>query len=172
MQQRESSVIFKELAKVKKRIAAEKADLKKQLEKLEAEQNGEKPKGFTLNAVMNSSRTTEENARLIESIKAALELPYYADSEYRRLSVEYLETTAAEAAAAFEKKKAEVEAAEKALAAAQAHLEHLKAEKENIIFDAKTKIENIDISGVSNNWRSRPIDYVVRKYKNICSKYN
>ena len=130
--------------------------------------NGEKPKGFTLNAVMNSSRTAEENTRLIASIKEALELPYYADSEYRKLSIEYLEATAAETAAAFEKKRAEVEAAEKAVKEAQARLERLEEEKKDIISAAYNKCENVDMTGVSNNWRSRPVDFIVRKYKKIC----
>ena len=172
MQQRNNSVIFKELTKVKKRIDAEKAELKKKLGKLEAEQQSEQPKGFTFNDVVNSTRTSEENSRIIESIKAALDMPYYADSEYRKLSIEYLEATAAETAEALERKAAEIEAAKKAAAEAQERLNQLEGEKNTILNETFNKFSFVDIENVSKRLNQLPYDYIVRKYKELCSKYN
>lgn len=168
---RESGEILKELTKAEKRIAAEKKDLKKELAKLEAEQQSEKPKGFTLSNVMQSSRTSEENTRLIESIRAALDLPYYADSEYRKLSIEFMEAVAEEAAAAYAKKQAELEEAEKAAKEAKERLERLEAEKNSIFWEATDTITKADNSGALKKWRDRPISYIIGKYEELCSRY-
>ena len=172
MQQRGNSNILKDLTKVKKRIDGEKAELKKKLTKLEAEQQSEQPKGFTFSDVMNSSRTNEENTRLIESIKTALNMPYYADSEYRKVSIEYLEATNAETAEALESNAAEIEAAKKAVEEAQERLKQAENAKAQIIQDTYNRFANVAIESVSKRVNQLPFDYIIRKYKDICSKYN
>ena len=172
MQQRGNSNILKDLTKVKKRIDGEKAELKKKLTKLEAEQQSEQPKGFTFSDVMNSSRTNEENTRLIESIKTALNMPYYADSEYRKVSIEYLEATNAETAEALESNAAEIEAAKKAVEEAQERLKQAENATAQIIQDTYNRFANVAIESVSKRVNQLPFDYIIRKYKDICSKYN
>ena len=92
MRKKENGGVLEELTAIKKRIDEQRAELVKEKTKLEAEkaaiEKGKNTNGeaFSLKAIFNSS-TTEEIDRKIASINAALDLPYYADSEYRKLII-------------------------------------------------------------------------------------
>lgn len=172
MQQKTNKDVLKELTAAKKRIDKQKAELIKEKNKLEAAK-GEQPNGeaFNLNAIFNS-KSREEINRKIASIDAALALPYYADSEYRRLSIEYMEVITAEAAGELAKKESEIETTEKAIEQAQERIEHLKKEKEDIRGAAADKADKIGLIIFSSEFLDYSPDYIFRKYKNLCDKYN
>lgn len=178
MQQRENNDILKDLTAAKKRIDKQKAELTKELNRLEAEkaatEQGKQPSGeaFSLNAIFNSNPTAEELARKIAGIKAALDLPYYADSEYRRLSIAYLEAVTEAEAADLEKNEREVEAAVKAIDAAKEHLEQLRKNREDIAAAASDKVASVGLSAVSYDMMDYTPAYVLKKYKETCDKYN
>lgn len=175
-QKRENSVILKDLTKVKKRIDTEKAELRKKLAKLEADQaaqQSEKPdKAFSIDAIFNSTRSSEENARLIANIKAALGLPYYADSEYRRLSIEYMEAVTDTEAVNLESNAKEIETAVNTIEEAKEHLEQLRKNREDIAAAAAELISNVGLYEVSADFMDYSPAYILTKYKKLCEKYN
>lgn len=178
MQQKETNDILKDLTAAKKRIDKQKTELTKELKKLEAEraaaEQGEKPKGeaFSINAIYNGVQTSEEINRKIASITAALALPYYADSEYRRLSILYFEAVTEAEAAELEKNTNEIEAAKTAIAEAEERLENLKKQSDDIKAAAADKIGNVGLMGVSYFMMDYSPEHALKKYKKVCEKYN
>ena len=170
--------ILKDLTAAKKRIDKQKAELTKELKKLEAEaaatEQGEKPKAeaFSITAIYNGTQTSEEINRKIASIKAALDLPYYADSEYRRLSIAYFEAVTEAEAAELEKNESEMEAAKTAIAEAEERLEKLKKQSEDIKAAAADKISDVGLIGVSYFMMDYSPEYALNKYKQVCDRYN
>ena len=178
MQQKENGEILKPLMAAKKRIDKQKTELEKELKRLEAEQQSEQKdeqqngEAFSLDAILNGTLTSEEASRKISSIKAALDLPYYADGEYRSLSIAYFTAVTAEAAADLEQNESEMEAAERAIAEAQDRLEQLRKRREDIRSAAADKIGNVGLPGVSHFIMDYSPEYTLEKYKKVCSKYN
>ena len=90
---------FNNLVTIKQRIDEQRAALKTELEKLETDLErkisgqSEKPNSLALDDVLNANKTetVEEISRKIANIKAALAMPYYADSEFRAASIAYME---------------------------------------------------------------------------------
>lgn len=169
--------IFKDLTAAKKRIDKQKNELTKELKKLETEaaaEQGEKPKAeaFSITAIYNGTQTAAEINRKIASIKAALELPYYADSEYRRVSIAYFEALAAETAADLDKKATEIEAAKNAIAEAEERLEQLYKQSEDVRAAAAEKISDVGLVGVSYFIMDYAPAHALNKYKKLCEKYN
>lgn len=79
------------------RIDRQKKELTQELQKAEAElaaaKTGTAIAGFTLEEVLadNANETEVKLRNKINKIKAALGMPYYADAEYRKYSIIYLE---------------------------------------------------------------------------------
>ena len=116
------------LIAVKQRIDGQRATLKTELEKLEAEKEEiatgryiVKPSSFSFDEVIGLNKTTaiEEINRKIGNLKAALALPYYADSEYRAASIAYMETMTAKLATDINASDAAIEAARTAVEEAE-----------------------------------------------------
>lgn len=177
MQQKTKNDVLKELTTAKKKIDKQKDNLRAELKRLEAAkaaaESGTKPSGeaFSIMAVLNSNTPEEINGK-ISNINAALALPYYADSEYRAASIAYMEFVAAEAAEELAAKESEIETTEKAIEQAQERIEHLRKEKEDIRGAAANKIDNVGLSTISSEFLDYSPEYIVHKYKNLCSKYN
>ena len=170
--------ILNNLMSIKQRIDGQKAALKAELEKLEAEKGKiasgqyEKPSGFALEAVLSGNPSTiEEINRKIASIKAALDLPYYADGEYRAASLVYMAAITKEAAADLAKGEAAVEAA----AAAVAEAEEKRAAARMQADDFRTvlcgKLDNVGLWGFSHNATYCTPERVLEKYTDLCNKY-
>ena len=176
MQQRNINDILKDLTAAKKRIDKQKNELTKELRKLETEAagQGEKPKAeaFSIDAIYNGTQTAAEINRKIASIKAALDLPYYADSEYRQLSIAYFEALAVAAAEDLNKKADEIEATKNAIAEAEERLEQLKKQSEDIKAAAAEKISDVGLFSVSYFIMDYAPEHAVNKYKTVCSKYD
>ena len=178
MQQKEINDILKDLTAAKKRIDKQKNELTKELTKLEAAasatEQGEKPAGeaFSISAILNGTQTSEEINRKIASIKAALDLPYYADSEYRKLSIAYFEAVTEAEAAELDKNANEMEAAKTAIAEAEERLEKLKKQSEDIKAAAAEKISDVGLIGVSYFMMDYSPEYALEKYKKVCDRYN
>lgn len=176
MQQKDNGGILKALTAEKKRIDKQRAELTKELTKLETEkaaaEQGKNTNGeaFSLKAIFNSS-TIEEIDRKIAGIKAALDLPYYADSEYRRLSIIYLQAVTDTEAANLESNAKEIEAAVKTIEEAKEHLELLRKNRMDIAAAAAELIEDVGLTKVSVYFMDYSPAYIVDKYKELCSKY-
>lgn len=166
------------LMTVKQRIDGQRAALTTELEKLEAEKENiaaghfVKPSGFDLEGVLDLNKTTpiEEINRKIGNIKAALALPYYADSEYRAASIAYMEEMTANYAADLAAKDTEIETAENAVAAAEDHLADVKNQREDVSTAVCKELNRVGLSGIIST--DYTPEYMLSKYKSICSKYN
>ena len=176
MQQRNINDILKDLTAAKKRIDKQKNELTKELRKLETEAagQGEKPKAeaFSIAAIYNGTQTAAEIDRKIASIKAALDLPYYADSEYRQLSIAYMEAVTANYAADLAQNEASIKAAENAVAAANENLAKAREHTEDIKAAVIDKINGVGLGGVIPEAVHCPPDHLISKYKDLCSKYD
>ena len=163
---------------VKKRIDGQRTELTNELKRLEAEKEkivagyNEKPSGFTLADALNSNKTEtiEEINRKITNIKKVLALPYYADSEYRKLSIAYMEEMTAYYAEKLKIKDTEIEEAENAIAEAEEHLEEVREQRENISSAVYGELSRVGLAGIIST--SYTPKYMLDKYKLICSKYN
>lgn len=168
--------ILEKLKAEKARIDGQRAELAKEIAKLEAEkaaiEQGKNTNGeaFSLKAIFNST-TTEEIDRKIASIKAALDLPYYADSEYRKLSIVYLQAVADTASENLESNLKEIEAAVKTIEETKERLELLRKNHDDIASAAAELMDNVGLNCVSFYCMDRRPDYIVNKYKELCSKY-
>ena len=171
--------IFKNLMAVKQRIDGQRAELEKELIKLEDEKEKietghfEKPNAFSLEDVLGSKKTSsiEEISRKISSIKAALALPYYADSEYRSLSIAYMEAVTEAEAAEFKQNEKAVEAAENIIAEAQEQLAKLRDQRGDIREAAINKMNRVGLESFSHYAVYCSPDHLLMKYKELCSKY-
>ncbi len=169
---------YNNLIAIKQRIDGQRADLTSELEKLEAEKERiasgqtEKPSSLVLDDVLNLNKTEtiEEINRKIANIKAALALPYYADSEYRAASLAYMEDMTTNYAAELKAKDAEIEAAETAIAEAEDHLTDVKNQRDAVSEAICGELNNVGLVGVIS--ADYTPEYMLSKYQNICSKYN
>lgn len=172
--------ILNNLMAVKQRIDGQRAELANELNRLEAKKvraaagQSEKPNSFSLEDVLNNDRAEniEEINRKIANIKAALALPYYADSEYRDLSIAYMEAITAAAAADLAKNDTEIEAAEKAVEEANENLVKVKEQRDDINEAVLTKVSDVGLGGVVPEAAYCTPEHLLNRYKNLCSKYN
>ena len=170
MQQKDNSGVLKNLTAAKKRIDNQKAELTKELTKLEKELQGEGSP--SLDALLNGTYTAEEINRRITTIKAALALPYYADSEYRKLSIAYLEAVTDTEEKNLESNAKEIEETIATIEAAQERLEQLRKNREDIASAAAELLSNVGLIDASNWCMDFSPKYVLNKYKGLCGKYN
>ena len=172
--------ILNNLMSIKQRIDGQRAALAAELEKLEAEKEQiaaghfEKPSGFVLEDVLAGNQTTPiaEINRKIGNIKAALDLPYYADGEYRTASLAYMTAMAEEATAEIAANDAAVEAAEAAVATAEANLAAAREQGEDIRSAMCDKLNNVGLWNFAHNASYCTPERLLEKYTDICSKYN
>lgn len=176
MKKKDNGGILEELTAVKKRIDEQRAELAKEKAKLEAEkaaiEKGKNTNGeaFSLKAIFNSS-TAEEINRKIASIEAALNLPYYADSEYRRLSIIYLKAVTDTAAETVENNLKEIEAAKQTIEETKERLELLIKNRDDIGSATAELLDNVGLNCVSFYCMDYIPTYAVRKYEELCSQY-
>ena len=170
---------LKKVNEVLQRIEAKKAELKKELAKTEAElearQTGATKAGsFDLESILNNdnNETTEKLKVKISKIKAALALPNYADADFRKYSIIYLE-------AAVEEHTAERAAINKEIAKLETELYNLphtirEKEKERaVILDAfYKKTREIGVEAEFTGLRLQGADSLLRDYKELCETYN
>lgn len=169
---------FNSLVTIKQRIDEQRAALTDELNRLEAEKErkasgqSDKPNSLALDDVLNLNKTEtmEEINRKIANIKAALDLPYYADSEFRAASIAYMEEMTANYTAELAAKDTEIEAAENAIAAAEDHLTAVKNQREDISSFVCGELNRVGLAGIIST--DYTPEYMLSKYKSICSKYN
>ena len=169
---------FNNLVTIKQRIDEQRAALKTELEKLETDLErkisgqSEKPNSLALDDVLNANKTetVEEISRKIANIKAALAMPYYADSEFRAASIAYMEEMTANYTAELAAKDTEIEAAENAIAAAEDHLTEVKNQREAITDFVSGELNRVGLAGIIST--DYTPEYMLSKYQTICSKYN
>ena len=168
--------ILERLTAEKKRIDEQRAELAKEKAKLEAEKaaiekgQNTNSEAFSLEAVLNSD-TTEVIDRKLANINAALELPYYADREYRKLSIIYLQAVTDAAAENVESNLKEIEAAKKTIEETKERLELLVKNRDDIGTATAELLDNVGLNCVSFYCMDYLPTYAVRKYKELCSKY-
>ena len=164
---------------VKQRIDEQRATLKAELEELEAEKKamgkGKKPSGtaYPSRANFNSPLTAEELTRKIANIETALELPYYADSEYRKFSIEFMEALTNKVAEILESNEQEIAATATAIIEAECRLKQLKTARENIFITASKLASGVGLHTVSA-WilDYYPPEQLLKKYKEVCHSYD
>ena len=152
------------LIAAKQRIDGQKTQLEAELKKLEAEKESY--------AARNCEEPIQEINGKIANIKAELAKPYYADSEYRQLSIAYMEAVTANYAADLAQNEASIKAAENAVTAANENLIKAREQTEDIKAAVIDKINNVGLGGVIPEAVHCPPDHLIAKYKELCSKYN
>ena len=169
---------FNSLVTIKQRIDGQREALKTELANLEAalerkvSGQSEKPDSFAVDDVLNLNKTEtiEEITRKIGNIKAALALPYYADSEFRAASLAYMEEMTGNYAAELAAKDTEIEAAEDAIAEAEDHLTAVKNQRDDISSFVCGELNRVGLAGIIST--DYTPEHMLSKYKSICSKYN
>ena len=123
---------LKKLKEITKRIEKEKGELKAELESVEAElkvraSGTTKSSGFDIKDILenDNDETTEKLKNKAKKLKNALNKPNYADIEFRKYSLIYLEPIA-------EKCDAEVDNWNKKIKALEKEITNLKEEIRNI----------------------------------------
>ncbi len=175
MKQKTNNDVLSSLTAAKKRIDKQRAELTKELTKLEKELQAEgNPygKAISFDALLNGTYTAEEINRRITNIKAALALPYYADSEYRRLSVEYLKAFTETEAENLESNEKEIEAAIKTIEETQERLEQLRKDRQDIVAAAAELLWGVGLNEASNWCMDYTLAYVYQKYTDLVKKYD
>lgn len=152
------------LVAVKQRIDARRAELEAELKDLEAAKERY--------AAGIYEKPIEEINYNIGLVKAELAKPYYADSEYRQLSIASMEAITANYAADLAANETAIAAAETALATAKENLAKAKEQTEDIRSAVIVKLNNVGLGGVIPEAVHCPPEHLNAKYKDICSKYN
>ena len=156
--------ILNNLMSIKQRIDARKAELETELKELEAAKERY--------AAGNYEKPIEEINFNMGNVKAELNKPYFADSEYRTASIAYVEAITAEAAASLKANEAAIIAAENAVAAANANLRAAREQTGDIKGEVLNKLDNVGLGGVIHNAVGSPPDFILEAYKRLCNNYN
>ena len=152
------------LIAAKQRIDGQKAQLEAEYQKLEADKESY--------AARNCEEPIKEINEKLANIKAELAKPYYADREYRQLSIAYMEAVTANYAADLAQNEASIKAAENAVAAANENLAKAREHTEDIKAAVIDKINGVGLGGVIPEAVHCPPDHLISKYKDLCSKYD
>lgn len=152
------------LIAAKQRIDGHRAELEAEINRLEAEKESLAARGC-------EQQIKEINEKLAND-RAELAKPYYADSEYRQLSVTYMEAITANFAADLAQNEAAIAAAENAVAEANENLRKAREQTDDIRAAVIDKINGVGLGGVIPEAVHCPPCAIIDKYKYLCDKYN
>lgn len=170
---------LEKLNEVIQRIEAKRAELARELAKTEAELEARKTGAtkagsFDLADILenDNNEVTEKLKAKILKIKAALALPNYADADFRKYSIIYLEEVVEEHIAERKAHKEEIERLEKELY----NLPHTISEKRNelggILDRFCEKAANIGLTSEFSGIWTNGATNLFAEYKKVCATYD
>lgn len=169
---------FKKVNEAIKRIESKKEELKKELAKtkaeLEARKAGTTKAGsFDLESILNNdnNEATEKLKAKILKIEKALALPNYADADFRKYSIIYLEAVVEEHAAERTAINNEIAELEKELYDLPRKIREKEKERGGILDKFSKKAHEIGVGGEFHGLLLNRAECLFEDYKKTCETY-
>ena len=169
---------LKKLKEIIKRIEDEKAELKKELEKVEFELKARasgttKTSGFSVQDVLanDNNEMTEKLQNKAKKLKNALDKPNYVDEDFRKYSIIYLKDVLKEYQEEIENVKKEIAKLQNERNNIPRKILRLEKNKNSIVDIFAKKMTDIGLSSETECIGLYGAEFIISRYENKCNEY-